>query len=158
MLRDRLTLTERTGRLIEWHRKWKPFEVRYEKYGLQADIEHIKTQQEDETYRFDIKEVAGPTKKTDRIGRLIPIFEQGRIYLPKTLHITNYEKEVKDMVRTFIEEEYVPHPVGLHKDMLDALARIAEPEMKLKWPKEEKLLIDAPRQVNRTQSNTAWMA
>ena len=158
IVRDRLSLPERTKRLMDFHRKWKPYEVRYEKYGLMADIEHIKSIQEHETYRFDIKEVAGQTRKIDRIGRLIPLFEQGRVYLPKSLHITNYEKEVKDMVHVFIEEEYVPHPVGLHKDLLDALSRIAEPEMKLVWPKEQKLVIDAPARVYRQSSNTAWMA
>ena len=157
IVRDRLSLPERTKRLMDLHRKWKPYEVRYEKYGLQADIEHIESTQERETYRFGIKEVAGQTRKIDRIGRLIPLFEQGRVYLPKTLHITNYEKVVVDMVRTFIEEEYVPHPVGLHKDMLDSLSRIAEPDMVLKWPKEEKLNIDPPRRVHRETSNTAWM-
>ena len=41
-------------------------------------------------------------------------------------------------MRDFIEEEYYPFPVGLHDDMLDALARIAEPDMTLVWPKESK--------------------
>ena len=158
MVRDRLSLTERAEKVFELHRTWRPLEVRYEKYGLMADIEHIKSRQESENYRFDLKEVGGQTRKPDRIGRLIPLFEQGKVYLPKSLHTTNYQKEVKDLVKVFIEEEYAAFPVGLHDDMLDALSRIAEPEMKLVWPKEEKIIIDAPRRVNRESSNTAWMA
>ena len=158
MVRDRLSLPERTARVFDLHRKWRPFEVRYEKYGLMADIEHIKSRQESENYRFDLKEVGGQVRKLDRIGRLIPIFEQGKVYFPKSLHTTNYQKEVKDLVKVFIEEEYAAFPVSLHKDMLDALSRIAEPEMKLVWPKEEKIIIDPPRRSNREHSNTAWMA
>jgi len=122
-----------------------------------ADIEHIKSRQEQENYRFDIKEVGGQTKKEDRIGRLIPTFEQGKIYLPASFHVTDYQKVTVDLVRTFIEEEFASFPVGLHDDMLDALSRIAEPELKLIWPKEEKVNLDPPRQIRRDQSNVAWM-
>ncbi len=40
-------------------------------------------------------------------------------------------------MHSFIEEEYFAFPVGLHDDMLDALARICEPDMTLVWPKEQ---------------------
>lgn len=139
MIRDRLSLTERADRLFELHRKWKPKQVRYERYGMMADIEHIKTKMEQDTYRFDIVEVAGQTKKQDRIGRLIPLFEQGKFYLQKSLHKTNYEKVTVDLVQAFIEEEFIPFPVGIHDDMLDSLARIQEPDLPLVWPQEEKI-------------------
>ena len=156
-IRDRLSLTERAERVFSLHRKWKPRFVRYEKYGMVADIEHIKSRQEAENYRFDITEVAGITKKEDRVGRLIPIFEQGKVYLPKSLHITNYEKVSVDLVRSFIEEEFVAFPVGIHDDMLDALSRICEPDLKLVWPKEEKVVVEQHRVYNRGSSGTAWM-
>lgn len=141
MVRDRLTLTERADRLFELHRKWKPRQVRYERYGMMADIEHIKTRQEKDSYRFDIVEVAGQTSKIDRIGRLLPLFEQGKIWLPESLHKTNYERVAVDLVRAFVEEEYVPFPVGIHDDMSDALARICEPDLPLVWPKEEEIRV-----------------
>ena len=137
IVRDRLSLTERTDRLFALHRKWKPLQVRYERYGAMADIEHIKTEQETQQYRFDIIEVGGQTSKVDRIGRLIPVFEKGDFYLPKTLHVTNYEKVTVDMIHSFIEEEFMPFPVGIHDDMLDSLARLLEPDLKLVWPQEE---------------------
>ena len=137
MLRDRLNLTQRGNKVMELHRKWRPMEVRYEKYGMMADVEYIKTLQERESYRFDIVEVAGTTAKPDRIRRLIPLFEQHKIYLPETLYITDYEGIPRDMVHTFIEEEYAAFPVSLHADMLDALARIAEPDLPLVWPLQE---------------------
>ena len=141
IVRDRLSLTERTERLFALHRKWKPLQVRYEKYGAMADIEHIKTEQEKQQYRFDITEVGGQTSKVDRIGRLIPVFEQGKFYMPKTLHVTNYEKVTVDLVHTFIEQEYMPFPVGVHDDMGDSLARLLEPDLKLVWPKEEEIRV-----------------
>ena len=154
LVRDRLNLTERTDRLFQLHRKWRPLEVRYEKYGLQADTEHIKSRQEQENYRFDVREVGGTVKKQDRIGRLIPIFEQGRFYLPKTLHTTDYQKQTRDLIRDFIEEEYAPFPVGLHDDMLDSLSRIVEPDLKLAWPKETKVEKDYSRPYRQQSS---WM-
>ena len=139
MVRDRLNLTERTERLFELHRKYKPLQVRYERYGMMADIDHIKTEQERQQYRFDITEVAGQMKKNDRIGRLIPIFEQGKFYLPKTLHVTDYQKVTHDLVHDFIEEEYMAFPVAAFDDGLDSLARLAEPDLRLIWPQEQKV-------------------
>jgi len=136
MVRDRLNLTQRAKLVMDLHRKWKPLEVRYERYGLMADIEHIKFVQEQENYRFDIIEVGGQAPKLDRIKRLIPIFEQKRFYLPRTQNRTNYEGVTEDMVQAFIHEEYKAFPVSLHDDMLDSLARIAEPDLPLSWPKE----------------------
>lgn len=134
IIRDRLNLTQRTALLMKLHRKWRPTQVRYEKYGLMADIEHIKSLQENENYHFDIIEVGGSTPKNDRIKRLIPIFEQGRFYLPNSQWYTDYEGSVLDMVNVFTEQEYKPFPVAVHDDMMDALARIAEPELPLDWP------------------------
>lgn len=158
MVRDRLTLTERVERLMRLHRKWEPLQVRYEKYGAQADIEHIKTEQDKQGYNFDIIEVGGQTKKEDRIGRLIPLFEQGKIYLPKSLHVTDYQKTVVDLVHEFIESEFMPFPVGVHDDMLDSLARILEPDIDLCWPKESKVdkVPENALRYSRSQSE-AWM-
>ncbi len=136
IVRDRLNLTQRGKKVMELHRKWKPKQVRYEKYGLMADVQHIETLQENETYNFEIKEVGGQTPKEDRIKRLVPLFEQGRVFLPRTLHYTDYEGVVRELVNEFIEQEYKAFPVPLHDDLLDSLARIEEPEMTLVWPKE----------------------
>lgn len=158
-VRDRLTLTERTARLIDLHRKWKiRHPVRYERYGLAADIDHVRAEQEKQNYRFELVEVAGITRKIDRIGRLIPVFEQGDFYLPEHLWMTDYCKTVVDLVRVFIEEEYAAFPVGLHDDFLDMLARILEPELKLIWPREDAAPAEPARRSARGASATAWMA
>lgn len=161
MVRDRLNLTERTARLFDLHRKiraegGKIMRVRYEKYGLMADIEHIKDEQERQNYRFDIDEVGGQTSKEDRIKRLIPIFEQGRFYLPEVHYSTDWQRVPVDLVRAFIEEEYMAFPVGLHDDMLDALSRITEPDLTLLWPKE--VVEKPPEFQDQFRSPDAWMA
>ena len=155
-VRDRLNLKERADRLFELHRKYRPLQVRYEKYGLMVDIEHFQQRMENENYRFTITEVAGQTSKEDRVKRLIPLFEAGRIWLPETLHITDWQKVPVDNVRSFVEEEYMAFPVGLHDDMLDALARIAEPDLKLVFPKEEKPEYIPPR-IEAARPQVSWM-
>ena len=162
MVRDRLNLKERSDRIFALHRKWSDMglkirQVRYERYGLMADIEHLKSRMEDENYRFDITEVGGVTSKADRIKRLLPIFEQGQMWLPESLHVTDWQRTPVDLVKSFIEEEYMAFPVGMHEDMLDALARMEEPDLKLVWPKDEKPQEAAPApRYERTA--TAWMA
>ena len=136
-VRDRLNLKERGDRLFSMHRKYKPKQVRYEKYGLMSDTEYFQSRMENENYRFQVIEVAGQTSKEDRIKRLIPLFESGRIWLPESHSVTDWQKTTHDLVHDFIEEEYYPFPVGLHDDMLDSLARICEPELHLIWPAEE---------------------
>lgn len=158
MVRDRLNLSERTALLFNWHRKYKPHRngVRYEEYGMQADIAHIKEVQQAEGYEFDITEVGGSTPKNDRIKRLIPWFERGDILLPRTLNRTTYNKTTEDLVQTFIHEEYLPFPVPVHDDMLDNLARILEPDLELVWPKEEEVS-KAPSVGLYSRMSTGWM-
>lgn len=134
VIRDRMNLTERTEAVFRLHRKWKPSQVRYERYGMMGDIDHIKHEMNHRSYRFAITEVGGNTKKEDRIRRLIPIFERGRMWMPETLAYTNLEGKQRDLIHDFIEAEYLAFPVGRHDDMLDALARIAEPTLDTPWP------------------------
>jgi len=130
MVRDRLSLTERTAVLFQLHKTWKPekrkVNVYYEKYGKDSDIEHIESVQEQENYRFNIYPVGGQMAKNDRIRRLIPDFENGEIYLPKRLNYVDHQGQSVDLVKVFVDEEYIPFPVGEHDDMMDDLARIKD--------------------------------
>jgi predicted phage terminase large subunit-like protein len=129
MIRDRLGLTKRAAAVMALHRRWKPTIVGYEDYGMQADIEHILDLQARENYRFDITPLGGGLSKNDRIKRLVPLFEYGRIYLPTSLIRTDWEGKATDLVRVFKEEEYSKFPVLIHDDMLDALSRICDEEI-----------------------------
>ncbi len=157
MVRDRLSLTQRADMAFALHRKWKPNHVGWEKYGLMADIEHIKDRMERENYRFEIIELGGSQPKLDRIRRLIPWFEQGRVWLPNVLHKTDYEGSVKDLVTAFVEEEYKPFPVGLHDDMLDAMSRLFDEDVPKIWP--ESIDEDYDRYARRkSRDRGSWMA
>jgi len=138
IVRDRLNLTERAEKIMDMHRKWKPLAERYESYGMQGDIEHIHHVQKTQRYRFNIDVVGGQTPKNDRIRRLLPWFENGRFYFPKTCVYRDYEGIGRDMVSIFLEDEFVAFPVSVHDDMLDSMARLLEPEIPLIWPRGEK--------------------
>ncbi len=129
-IRDRLALPDRGRAVMRLHRKWRPIGTRYERYELQ----------ERENYRFVVTEVAGQQKKEDRIRRLLPMMEQGKFYVPESMHYTDSDGQPKDLVRVFLEEEMAAFPAGLHDDMLDGLSRIAEPDMPLVWPRENRVV------------------
>ena len=150
-VRTRLDLYERTEALFDLVSRWKPYEVRYEKYGLQSDIQHIELMMERRGYRFIIEPVGGMVKKEDRIRRLVPLFRQRRVFFPEEITQSyvvykgevldpgmnvaqTYESKSENLVQKFISEEYLVFPSSRTNDMMDALARIAEPEMDLSWP------------------------
>lgn len=134
-VRDRLSLRERGDSLFSLHRRWRPSRVGYERYGMQADIEHYRERMSRENYRFEIVELGGQIAKADRIRRLIPPFESGRVHLPETLIKVDYEGRHVDLVAAFVNEEYRDFPVAQHDDFFDALSRIMDPELGAVWPK-----------------------
>ena len=128
-IRDRLNLTERTGALFALVRRYRPAAVGYEQYGLQADIEHIRIEQERQQYRFRIIELGGAVKKEDRIRRLIPSFQQGRTWMPESMVRRMSDGEQRDLMDDF-KAEYLAFPVAAHDDAMDCLARKEEAEMR----------------------------
>ncbi len=157
MLRDRLSLTERAAALFRLHRKYKPKAVGYEQYGMQADIAHMKDKSKRDNYNFKIVPLGGSLAKVDRIKALIPIFEQGRLYLPNHCYKTNYEKKTEDLTEIFLTHEYDTFPVCQHDDMLDCLARIlhVDDDWKVLWP----LLDDSGEDsYDEPEQGSAWSA
>jgi len=135
-IRDRMNLAEKTSALFRLHRKYMPRAVGYEKYGMQSDIEAMEREMDRENYRFTITPLGGATAKNDRIKKLVPIFEQGRFYIPYRLLFTTVEGKVVDFTRCFIEEEYERFPLAIHDDMFDCIARIVDKNMGLIFPQE----------------------
>lgn len=133
-VRDRLNLKERADRLFNLHRTWRPLNVGYEKYGQQADIEHMRDRMDREHYHFNIVPLGGQMPKNDRIRRLIPIFEGGRMFFPYRLMYIDVEGRTHDLTREFLDEEFMAFPVAAHDDMLDGLARILDPELGAIFP------------------------
>jgi phage terminase large subunit-like protein len=133
-IRDRLNLTERTDALFDLHRKWHPAGIGYEKYGMQSDVQHIQYVMTERKYHFAITEVGGTMPKNDRIRRLVPVFEQGRFWMPQSMVRVTVDGKAIDLVDIFIKQEYKAFPVMAHDDMLDCAARIEEPDLKVFTP------------------------
>jgi predicted phage terminase large subunit-like protein len=151
MVRDRLNLAERTDRLLELVHRWSPEAIVYGRYGAQADEEYIRKVMHERHARWPIKPVGGSLSKIDRIKRLMPLFEQGKIVLLPYCRRTLYDGTTTDLVQDFIEQEYTAFPVSQHDDMLDALSRICdEKELQLRWPQTD--MQRAQRRANQPSS------
>ena len=137
LVRDKLNLKERGNHLFRLHRKFSPLGVGYEKYGTMADIEYMQERMDRENYRFHITPLGGQVPKNDRIKRLIPKFEEGKWYLPKRLIRKDWEGNQVDLIEQFVNDEYIPFPVALHDDMLDAKARILEEDLQAAFPEPQ---------------------
>lgn len=93
-MNHKMNLKERWDALSSLHIKWSNAEgvqgvrVGYERYGVQADIEHFQSQMELAGRSFEIEEVAwvqggrGAQAKDDRIARLQPDFQNSKFHLP----------------------------------------------------------------------------
>ena len=133
-IRDRLNLTARADRLFDLHRRHSPLGVGYEKYGQQADIEHITDRMAREGYFFPITPLGGAVAKNDRIRKLVPLFEQGRIFFRATIGMVDAEGRARNLTDDFVRDEFTQFPVSRHDDMLDCLARILEPALGAVFP------------------------
>ncbi|MCP4613047.1 MAG: hypothetical protein GY845_30510, partial [Planctomycetes bacterium] len=108
--------------------------VGYEKYSMQADIQYIQEKQLEENVIFSITQLGGNMNKNDRIRKLIPDFEQGKWFLPYEYWYTDSEGKKRDLIKEFLEEEYIHFPNVSYKDMLDALARIYDSDLCVVYP------------------------
>lgn len=130
LLRERLNLFERWNALKKFMTKHPSIrKVYYEQYAMQADIQHFNSKMSDDGIYFLIEPLGGRLKKEDRIRKLIPLFEGGKVWLPEVL----YSSSGRDLIKEFIEEEYLLFPYASHDDCLDAASRIRDDEVEA-WP------------------------
>lgn len=122
-IRDRLSLKDRAEEYIKMHKRWRPQHCGYEEYGMQADIEYVKSRQNDLTYRFEITPLGGKLSKFDRVNRLVPVASDGHLWLPEDLYRTNHEGQLQDLISVLIEQEFLAWPVPAHDDGLDCISR-----------------------------------
>ncbi len=158
LIRDKLSLSERAKTIMGLHRRYRPNAVGYEAYGMQADIEHLKSVMEREHYRFDITPLGGnKISKMQRIEQLGPLFEDHRIWLPRQQFRTLYDGTRVDMVEMFIREEFEAWPVtGKHEDCLDMLSRIADPDLNI-LPPEQSWVINLAGLTKQQQRDYSWI-
>jgi len=161
-VRDRLSLAERKERLFSLVDKWNAVRVYYEKYSMQADIEYMLEKQKEEGFYFPIQPVGGvKLTKDERILLLQPLFQEGRIIFPKNLMYIDVKGKKRNLIEEFIREEYLDFPLCATKDMLDALARIRDKDVKIFHPvnKEPAVTVQTINPLN-SDTNSApysWM-
>ena len=162
IVRDRMNLTERADTLFNLHRAWTPISVGYEKYGKDSDIEFFQERMRLENYHFVIFPIGDLANKEDRIRRLVPRFEQGKIILPEKMEKIDFEGRTNDLVNVFVEQEYVGFPVARHDDMMDCLSQVVSPLIPTAFPEGEELPEPPPEPKKRYQIPKAprgsWMA
>lgn len=133
VIREKLNLLGRwkalKGMMIRHPRILK---VYYEQYGMQADVEYHFEKMKIEGFYFTIDELGGKLTKEDRIRKLIPLFEEGKVYLPE-VYVSD---SGRDLIKEFIEEEYCLFPFAPHDDMLDAASRIRDEKCEAFHPQE----------------------
>ena len=134
-VRDRLNLTEKGNVLFRLYQKYRPIAVGYEKYGMQSDTDYFKERMARENFRFHIRELGGNrVAKDDRIRNLMAPFEAGRMFFPERIIYHENGGKQRNLVETFIQEEYLEFPFGSHDDMLDALSRIMDDSFNAVFP------------------------
>jgi predicted phage terminase large subunit-like protein len=137
---DRMDLDERTKAIIRLHRKWRPIAVFWEQVGCMSDVAHIKYVQNKENYRFPLVAVPRGTKdnKRARILRLQALFSQRRIWLPQYGEVmrVQHDGQAHDVIKDFVDDEYLVWPNSKHDDMLDPLADVLDDFVakQLAWP------------------------
>lgn len=167
MVRDRLTLYERIDILFQMVEDYRPLWVFYEETGSDSDIQAIKKEQERRNFRFNLfpLPVRG-VKKKERILRLQPTFAAGDIFLPHRIIQVDHEGKSVDMLKEFIEQEYIPYPSVAHDDAIDCLSQMEDEEVIKRWPVPVSGITPAPgsalsryksahRKISRERS---WMA
>ena len=153
----KMSLQERWEMLKKLHRKWKTapgianIRVGYERYSMQADIEHFETMMRIENTYITIDEIGGRISKDDRIRRLLPDHQNWRFFYPETKQITkkmktaidtigdqfiakpirriDSEQTVYELSEWFMKNEYAFFPNSTKKDMLDAMSRLYDMEI-----------------------------
>lgn len=134
-VRDRLNPTERVNRIFELHKKWsaktnRSPKVGWENIGLHGDIHFIKQKQNEINYRFPIIELPPKgmrrLKKIPKIRRLVPLFEEGKIWMPSDLFYKDHNGLSRNFINDIVEQEILLFPFAPHDDFMDAMSMLLD--------------------------------
>ena len=124
-IHDRVDLGRRWNLVCDLSEKNNVCLVGYEKYGMQSDLEYFDMELKRGRGRCPmLKQLGGVSNKRDRILRLVPLLEQRRIHLPRSMKRISYaDGQEYDLTKVLITE-ITDFPFGRHDDAVDALSRI----------------------------------
>lgn len=140
--RGKLNLSERWQKILYYYEIYHFKKVGYEKYGKDSDIQYFEAERSKMGLSFPIVPLSGYKDKISNIKGLQPLFENGDILFPHTIMYKNDRGESKNLIHDFISEEFSKFPFSMkHDDMLDALRRISDRDMRFTFPvrSEEKV-------------------
>ena len=132
---DRLDPGDRTAAVMRLLRRWHPEQFIYEEYGLLNDTYYLTRQMEAEgwsgAYPIPVGK-SGPRhnlSKDARIKAIIPLFREGKIWLPKKFEVRLSNGTRVDLTKRFVDDEYSlfkGEGTIAHEDDLDNMSRLME--------------------------------
>lgn len=156
----RLNPDERAAECIRLVKKWRPKRWIYEEFGLMTDTWELN--KASKAAGINIYPISvgrkGPRHmmpKEDRIQGLVPDFREGILWLPQPDTIpfpammTDQGEEIS-IIEYFIENEYLDYAGDNsveHDDVLDAMSRLHDPELSLRFPLKEET--DTSHELNK---------
>lgn len=141
---DKFDPGDRLAVILNLVRRWRPQQVLYEEYGLVNDAYYITKAMQDQNMdaRFYPIPVGkkGPRhnlSKNERIKGIIPLFREGKIFLPRKFpYRQQWIGKAVDLTKIFVDDEYALFKGEgsiRHDDNLDAMSRLLEPELVLNY-------------------------
>lgn len=160
-IHDKVDLGRRWNLVCDLSQNNKVCMVGYEQYGMQSDIEYFDMEIKRGRGRCPaIKKLGGVSNKKDRILRLVPLLEQRRIHLPRTMSRISYSDNQEYDLTKVLVQEITDFPFGRHDDAVDALSRIFDvvPVMPhVDHRTEEEKFWDAFKQDNKEKKRASFL-
>lgn len=122
MIRDKFNPKEIVDRIISEHDAFRPDVLGVEEVGRETIRFYLKERMQQLNLFFKLVELkTRGVPKEDRIRRLVPRFENKKIFLPLTLFRRTWEGKTINIVEAF-EDEFMYFPLSKFDDLMDALA------------------------------------
>lgn len=147
---DRLNPDERTRAMIRMADHWEADAILFEETGMQSDSFYL----ERDVDRYGLNCPIIPVgrrgarhmdSKETRIRLLTNAFREGRIVLPNELWYKQLDGQRVDLMRYFIEQEYIPWSGKnsiAHDEGLDTLSRIYDQEFQMSYDESARPIDD----------------
>lgn len=124
-LHDKIDLGRRWNCVQDLYEKHRISIVGYEQYGMATDAEFIDMEIKRTRCKCPpIKVLGGTASKEDRILRLVPLLEQRRLHIPRSLVKKSYFDGREYDIITALVQQLTDFPYGKHDDFIDAVSRI----------------------------------